>query len=79
MNPVHYKSLTSLWETPAKVFKKLDDEFHFTLDVCALKENAKCKRFFSPKEDGLKQPWKGGMLYEPALWSRNRKMDGEGV
>jgi phage N-6-adenine-methyltransferase len=59
MDVVHYKSLTSLWETPANLFKKVDEEFHFTLDVCALPENAKCKRFFSPDEDGLKQPWDG--------------------
>jgi hypothetical protein len=48
MNNVHYKSLTSLWETPPRLFAKLDEEFHFTLDACALPENAKCKRFFSP-------------------------------
>ena len=65
MNPVHYKSLTSLWETPANLFKKLDDEFHFTLDVCALKENAKCKLFFSPEDDGLKQPWVGACWMNP--------------
>ena len=47
------------------MFKKLDDEFHFTLDVCALKENAKCKRFFSPEEDGLKQPWEGACCMNP--------------
>ena len=47
------------------MFKKLDDEFHFTLDVCALKENAKCKRFFSPKEDGLRQPWEGACWMNP--------------
>ena len=65
MNSVHYKSLTPLWETPVNLFKKLDDEFHFTLDVCALKTNAKCRRFFSPEEDGLKQPWKGVCWMNP--------------
>lgn len=29
------------------------------LDVCALPENAKCKRFFTPEMDGLKQEWTG--------------------
>jgi phage N-6-adenine-methyltransferase len=57
MNPVHYKSLTTLWETPTRLFKKLDKEFRFTLDVCAIPENAKCNRFFSPEDDGLKQRW----------------------
>ena len=47
------------WATPPEVFKELDDEFHFTLDPCCTKETAKCKKFFTPKEDGLKQSWKG--------------------
>ncbi len=45
------------WATPSDLFKKLDAEFHFTLDVCAQRHNAKCRRFFSPKRDGLKQSW----------------------
>ena len=33
--------------------------YHFETDVCALLENAKCKRFFTPEMDGLKQEWTG--------------------
>ena len=47
------------WETPNDLFNKLNDEFHFTLDVCALPNNTKCKQFYSPISDGLKQNWKG--------------------
>ena len=65
MNSVHYKSLTSLWETPPNLFRKLDEEFHFTLDVCAIPENAKCERFFSPEQDGLSQPWEGVCWMNP--------------
>ena len=65
MNQVHYQSRTALWETPLKLFQKLDEEFHFTLDVCAVAENAKCTRFFSPAEDGLKQPWDGVCWMNP--------------
>lgn len=52
-------SLTDQWATPQQVFDLLNAEFHFELDVCALPSNAKCKRFFTPTEDGLKQDWKG--------------------
>ena len=45
------------WETPHNLFKDLDDEFHFTLDVCATAENAKCNRFYTPDTDGLAQYW----------------------
>lgn len=47
------------WETPQDLFNKLDDEFHFTLDVCALPETAKCKNYYTPEIDGLKQEWRG--------------------
>ena len=47
-----------MWETPQDLFDKLDAEYHFTLDVCATAENAKCARYFTPTEDGLFQDWK---------------------
>lgn len=48
-----------IWETPKDFFDELDAEFHFTLDTCALPENAKCERYFTPEDDGLSQPWTG--------------------
>lgn len=45
------------WATPPDLFAKLNAEFHFTLDVCALPENAKVSRFFSPADDGLSRAW----------------------
>jgi len=47
------------WETPQWLFDVLNEEFHFTLDVCALPGNAKCKKFYTPQDDGLMQIWKG--------------------
>ena len=56
---VLFSSKTCLWETPQDFFDKLNEEFHFDLDVCALPENAKCNRYFTPDQDGLKQEWNG--------------------
>ena len=56
---VMFSSKTDLWETPQDFFDKLNDEFHFEIDVCALPENAKCKKFYTPEMDGLSQPWGG--------------------
>ncbi len=56
---VMFSSKTDLWETPQDLFDRLNEEFHFTLDVCALPENAKCEKYYSPKQDGLKQSWNG--------------------
>lgn len=60
-----FSSATDLWETPEYFFRALDSEFHFDLDACATKENAKCKRFFSPEEDGLAQEWTGTVWCNP--------------
>ena len=49
-----------MWETPQYFFDQLNAEFNFDLDPCALPENAKCKRFFTPEDDGLQQNWEGG-------------------
>ena len=56
---VMFSSQTDLWETPQDLFDKVNAEFGFTLDVCALPENAKCEKFYSPAEDGLSQSWTG--------------------
>jgi phage N-6-adenine-methyltransferase len=54
---VHYSSKTVEWETPQCLFDELDKEFWFTLDVCALPMNAKCRRYFTPEINGLRQSW----------------------
>ena len=56
---VHFMSNTDLWSTPQDTFDKLHAEFNFDLDVCAIPENAKCPRFFSPEQDGLSREWNG--------------------
>lgn len=40
------------WETPPDFFKKLDDEFHFTLDAAADHENALCQAYYT-KDGGF--------------------------
>lgn len=62
---VHFSSQTDLWATPDDLFRDLDREFGFSLDVCALPSNAKCSRFYSPEDDGLSQPWTGVCWMNP--------------
>ncbi len=38
------------WGTPQRLFDKLNDEFHFTVDVCATPENSKCEKFYTRRE-----------------------------
>lgn len=63
------------WETPEDLFKKLDEEFHFTLDPCSSHENAKCKKHYTKKEDGLLQSWKGETVFCNPPYSVKGKQD----
>ena len=60
---VMFSSTTNEWETPQEFFDKLNEEFNFTLDPCATPKNAKCKKFYTIKEDGLKQNWQGETVF----------------
>jgi len=53
------------WETPDALFKKLDEEFHFVVDVCALDRNKKCDVFISPVQDSLITQWS---VYGKTAW-----------
>jgi len=63
MNNVHFSSKTDEWETPQSFFDTLNQEFHFTLDVCALSQNAKCKRYITPETDGLQVGWNNEIIW----------------
>ena len=58
------KGLTStgniVAETPKYLFDRISSIFNFSLDVCALPENAKCESYYTPEDDGLSKPWWGG-------------------
>ena len=60
---VMFSSKTDLWATPQDFYDKLNEEFQFNLDPCATKENAKCERYFTKEQDGLKQDWKGSRVF----------------
>ncbi len=63
MNKGMYSSETDTWSTPQDFFDKLDVEFHFTLDAAATRDNTKCKKFFSPKDDALVQSWDNEIVF----------------
>lgn len=51
------------WETPAKLFEKLDAEYHFTLDPASDGTNAKCKKYYTAADNGLLQDWGGETVF----------------
>ena len=60
-----FSSKSDLWSTPQEFFDKLNEEFNFTLDACAIPENAKCEKYYTPDDDGLQQPWDGVVWCNP--------------
>lgn len=60
-----FSSATDNWSTPQDFFDKLNDEFHFTLDVCADENNHKCEHYYTKEIDGLSRPWIGRVWCNP--------------
>jgi len=65
MNSGLFTSKTCEWETPQDFFDKLDDEFGFTVDVCANKNNNKVDTYYGTLVDGLSQEWRGTCWMNP--------------
>lgn len=61
------------YETPDEIFRPLDDEFAFTLDVAANDDNARCAAYFDIINDGLKQAWHGSVWCNPPYGAAIRK------
>jgi phage N-6-adenine-methyltransferase len=51
------------WSSPATIFEFFDRYYHFDIDAAASKRNAKCKVFWTKKDDGLRQAWKPSRAY----------------
>lgn len=61
------------WTTPKDFFAILDKEFNFTLDPCCYPETTLCKKYFTEKEDGLKQSWQGETVFCNPPYGRETK------
>ena len=64
------------WCTPIDFFNELNKEFNFVLDAASTDETSKCKDYFTPETDGLKQSWKrtdGAVFCNPPYGREIRK------
>ena len=59
MNKALFSSDRMDWETPDSLFNELNNEFGFTLDAASSDENAKVKRHYTERDNGLAQNWGG--------------------
>ena len=77
-NSVHFSSERGNWETPQDFFDKLNEEFRFTLDVCAEKHTAKCEKYFTKEDNALDKEWHGICWMNPpygrgiGVWLKRR-------
>jgi|2_EtaG_2_1085320.scaffolds.fasta_scaffold14398_3 site-specific DNA-methyltransferase (adenine-specific) len=60
---VGFKSKSTEWDTPQDFYDRLDRDWNFTLDPCATHSSAKCKKYFTIKDDGLAQDWAGHHVF----------------
>ena len=63
MDKMIFSSATNEWATPQWLFDKYNEQYKFTLDPCATKENAKCAKFYTQNDDGLLQDWGGEIVF----------------
>jgi len=59
------ESEKDLWQTPASIFRALDKEFNFKLDVCADEENTLCDHFFTAENSALNNKWLDSFFINP--------------
>lgn len=54
-----FASKNQEYATPQSIFRPLNEEFNFTLDVCADDKNYKVTNYYTLKEDALSKEWAG--------------------
>lgn len=59
--------------TPSQLFRELDHQYHFTVDVAASADNAKCARYFDKEMNGLAQSWQGEVVWCNPPYSEIRR------
>lgn len=61
------------YSTPIDFYNRLNNIYRFTLDPASTKENAKCQRYYTIKEDGLNKTWGYENVFLNPPYSQNYK------
>lgn len=70
-NDLFFSSKKQTWETPQDLFNRLNDVFHFDIDLCALQDTAKCTLYYDPYIDSLSKDWCGLTYWMNPPYDRN--------
>jgi len=66
------KMLDMKWiRTPQIIWEELSNEFNFTVDACSSHKNHLLPKYWTVKEDALKQNWDNEIVYCHPLFDRN--------
>lgn len=63
VSDVLYSSKNAEWITPDSLFNEINERYCITLDPASNEYNHKVDNYFTAKEDGLKQSWKGETVF----------------
>jgi phage N-6-adenine-methyltransferase len=72
------------WETPAGLFQAYHRIYGFTIDVAANSANACCQNYFDKEADGLRQRWRGHVVWchpphsDPGPWMHKARIEATG-
>lgn len=72
-NNVHFSQESTEWETPQDFYNEINRIYKFTLDPCCTKSNAKCKKYYTKKHDGLNRIWAGETVFMNPPYGREIK------
>lgn len=70
---LHFSSDKHDWGTPQEFFDMLNQEFGFTVDVCASEWNAKHERYWNVEQDALSLSWEGEVCFMNPPYGREIK------
>ena len=74
INDGMFTSLSHEWQTPPEIFNPLNDEFGFTVDAAATDENALLPRYWTKREDSIKQDWSGERIWCNPPYGRDQQL-----
>lgn len=66
-----FSSSNQEWRTPIELYKKLDDIFHFTIDLAA-SDWKLCQRYYTKLNDCLQMDWKNEIGFLNPPYSREQ-------
>ena len=73
-NKNRFKTVNQEWETPDELFKKLDKEFNFDIDLAADDKNKKCEKYYSESDDAMIKAWYGVCWLNPPYGRKDRQL-----